>query len=169
MKKGKVDRLFSDSYRMSKIYKLHRSCIVKTDIDAAWNFIRSPKSLQAITPDDFTFEIITELPEEMYNGLLIEFRVGVPLIGQQTWLTEIKYIREKHSFIDEQRIGPYKLWHHYHEIRPESAGVRFIDHVHYSLPFGLLGTFAHAVYVKKALHHIFDYRETMLCKLLDRT
>ena len=153
---------------MSKIYKLHRNYIVKTDIDSAWDFIRSPQNLKALTPDNLTLEFITDLPDEMYDGLLIEFRVGIPLIGRQTWLSEIKHIQEKHSFIDEQRVGPYKLWHHHHKIRPESAGVRFIDDVHYSLPFGPLGTLAHAVYVKKTLNRIFDYREAMLGKLLDR-
>jgi ligand-binding SRPBCC domain-containing protein len=154
---------------MSKIYKLHREQLVKTDIDTAWNFIRSPKNLERLTPDDLSFEIITDLPEEMYDGLLIEFRVGIPLLGKQTWLSEIKNIRKAHSFVDEQRAGPYKLWHHYHGIQVENEGVRFIDKVHYMLPFGPLGTIAHALYVRKTLQYVFDYRETMIPKLLENT
>ena len=151
---------------MPKIYKLYREQVVKTDIEIAWNFIRSPKNLEALTPNDFPFEIVTELPEEMYNGLLIEFRVGIPILGKQTWLTEIKHIREEHSFVDEQLAGPYKLWYHYHEIQPADKGVRFVDRVHYALPFGPLGMFAHVLFIRKMLGDIFDYREKRISELL---
>jgi ligand-binding SRPBCC domain-containing protein len=154
---------------MSKIYKLRREQLVKTDVDTAWNFISSPKNLEALTPDNLSFEIITDLPEKMYDGLLIEFRVGIPLLGKQTWLTEIKNIRNGHSFVDEQRMGPYKLWHHYHEVQAENEGVRFIDRVHYTLPLGPLGTIAHALYVRKTLRQVFDYREKMLHRLLEHS
>lgn len=154
---------------MSKIYKLRREQLVKTDIDTAWNFIRSPKNLEALTPDNLAFEIVTELPEIMYDGLLIEFRVGIPLLGKQTWLTEIRHIREKRSFVDEQLIGPYKLWNHYHEIKAADEGVYFTDQIHYAMPFGPLGTIAHAVYARKALQHLFDYRKKMLPELLEHS
>ena len=167
--RGKFDTLFLDSYLMPKIHKLIRKQVVKTDVNAAWDFISSPKNLKVLTPDDVSFEILTELPEEMYNGLLIEFRVGIPILGKQTWLTEIKHIRERHSFIDEQRIGPYKLWYHYHEIQTVNEGVLFTDQVHYAMPFGPLGTAAHALYVQKMLRSVFDYREKMIPKLLGHT
>ena len=151
---------------MSKIYTLYREQTVKTDIDAAWDFIRSPRNLDAITPDDMSFEIVTELPDTMYNGLLIEYCIGIPIIGKQTWLTEIKYVRDRHSFVDEQRVGPYKLWYHYHEIQPFGESVCFIDRVRYVLPFGPLGTLAHCFYVKKQLQHVFDYRAQAIPRLL---
>ncbi len=154
---------------MSKIYKFRRKQLIKTDIDTAWNFIRSPKNLEALTPDNLAFEIVTELPEIMYDGLLIEFRVGIPLLGKQTWLTEINHIREKRSFVDEQRIGPYKLWNHYHEIKAVNGGVHFTDWVHYVMPLGPLGTIAHAVYVRKMLRYVFDYREKILPELLEHS
>ena len=154
---------------MSKIYTLHREQIVKTDINTAWDFIRSPGNLDAITPDDMSFEIVSELPDAMYNGLMIEYRIGIPIIGKQTWLTEIKHVRENHSFVDEQRIGPYKLWHHYHEIQSEDGGVRFIDNVHYTLPLGPLGAIANALYVKKTLNNVFNYRAKMIPELLEHS
>ena len=154
---------------MTKLYKLYREQVVKTDIDTAWNFIRSPKNLKKLTPDDLSFEIITDLPEEMYDGLLIEFQVGIPFLGKQTWLTEIKHVRQRHSFVDEQRLGPYKLWYHYHQIQPEGTAVRFIDKVYYTLPFGPLGTIVHTLYVRKTLLHVFSYREKMIPKLLEYT
>lgn len=147
---------------MSKIHQLYREQVIPTDLKTAWEFIRSPRNLDAITPDDMPFEIITDTPDEMYNGLMIEYRVGVPYIGKQRWLTELKHIREGHSFVDEQRIGPYKLWYHYHEVTEVEGGIRFIDRVHYALPFGPLGAIAHAVFVNRQLKEIFDYREQAL-------
>ena len=152
---------------MSKLYKIYREQVVKTDIDTAWNFLRSPKNLKRLTPDNLYFEIVTDLPEKMYDGLLLEFCVGIPFLGKQTWLTEIKHIREGHSFVDEQRLGPYKLWHHCHKIQPGDGGVHFIDEVHYMLPLGPLGKLAHALYVQKTLLHVFNYREKMIPRLLE--
>tara|TARA_R100000027_G_scaffold958_1_gene1093 strand:- start:4987 stop:5445 length:459 start_codon:yes stop_codon:yes gene_type:complete len=147
---------------MTRIHQISHELILPTDLEAAWEFIRSPKNLDKITPDDMPFEIVSDVPAEMYEGLLIEYRVGVPVLGRQTWLTELKHIREHHSFVDEQRIGPYKLWYHYHEITEAPGGVRFLDQVHYALPFGVLGSLAHITYVQRQLKHIFDYREQAL-------
>ena len=144
---------------MTAIHKLQREQIIATDLNTAWEFIRRPQNLNRITPDDMTFEIISDVPEEMYNGLIIEYRIGIPLIGKQPWLSEIKHVKDHHSFVDEQRIGPYSLWYHYHEISEHKNGVRFVDMVHYSLPFGLIGSIAHSVYVKRQLNYIFGYRE----------
>jgi ligand-binding SRPBCC domain-containing protein len=152
---------------MPKIYQLYREQVIATDLETAWDFMSSPKNLDAITPDDLSFEIITEVPEVMYNGLLIEYRVGIPLLGKQTWLTELKHIRNNHSFVDEQRIGPYKVWYHYHEITPHAEGVRFVDRVNYVLPCGPFGSIAHGLYVKRKLNHIFDHRAKVAPKLLN--
>lgn len=144
---------------MPKIHQLYREQVIQTDLATAWEFISSPKNLDAITPDDLSFEILTEVPEKMSNGLLVEYRVGIPLLGKQTWLSELKHIREQHSFVDEQRIGPYKVWYHYHEITEVEGGIRFIDRVNYVMPFGPFGYIAHILFVKNKLKHIFDHRE----------
>lgn len=151
---------------MPKIHTLYREQVIKIDIERAWQFISAPANLDAITPPDMSFEIITEVPDVMYNGLLIEYRVGIPILGKQTWLTELKHIREGHSFVDEQRIGPYKLWYHYHEITEVEGGVRFIDRVNYVMPFGPFGAVAHAIYVNKQLKHIFDFRKEAMTEHL---
>lgn len=143
---------------MSKVHHFSREQTIATDLDTAWDFIRSPANLNKITPVDMSFQIVSELPNEMYNGLLIEYRVCIPLLGKQTWLTELKHIRDHRSFVDEQRIGPYKLWFHYHEITEVAAGVRFVDQVTYIMPFGPIGEIARAIYVKSQLKRIFDYR-----------
>lgn len=151
---------------MPKIHELYREQTVATDLDTAWEFIRSPRNLDRITPDDMSFEIISPLPETMFNGLLIEYRVGIPFLGKQTWLTELKHIRERHSFVDEQRAGPYRFWFHYHEITETEGGVRFIDRVTYVMPFGPIGEIARAVFVKRQLASVFDYRHDALERLL---
>ena len=132
------------------------------DLDASveemWDFIKDPKNLNRITPDDLAFEFIGELPDEMYNGLIIQYRIGIPLFGKWNWVTEIKHIREGISFVDEQRFGPYRFWHHYHEVRPIEGGARMIDRVHYKMAFGPLGKLTHFLFVKKMLNRIFAFR-----------
>lgn len=152
---------------MPSLYRLYREQTIQTDLETAWEFISSPRNLDTITPDDMPFEIITHVPDKMYNGLLIEYKVGIPLLGKQTWLTEIKHICQHHSFVDEQRIGPYKLWYHYHELSQQADGIRFIDSINYVLPMGVLGSIAHGLYVKKKLQAIFDYREAALAKYFE--
>ncbi|MGB0263876.1 MAG: SRPBCC family protein [Opitutales bacterium] len=150
---------------MPALKQLYREQVIATDLNTAWDFIRRPQNLNRITPDDMSFEIISEVPEEMYNGLMIEYRIGIPLLGKQPWLSEIKHVRDHHSFVDEQRIGPYRLWYHYHEISEHADGVRFVDRVHYTLPFGPLGAIAHWLYVKKQLQYIFDYRRQAMVEV----
>ena len=153
---------------MAKMHHFHREQFIDTDNVTAWDFISSPKNLDAVTPEDMAFEIVTELPEKMFDGQLIEYRVGIPLLGRQTWVSELKHIRPGHSFVDEQRIGPYKLWYHYHEVSMHGNGVRFVDRVHYVLPGGPLGAIAQRLYVKRQLQYIFDYRELAMHEQLNR-
>ena len=144
---------------MPKIHQIQRELILRTDLGTAWDFMSSPANLNKITPDDMNFKIVSDLPNEMFNGLLIEYQIGIPLIGKQTWLTELKHIRERQSFVDEQRVGPYKFWFHYHEITEVEDGIRFRDQVKYIMPFGPLGSIARALYVKNELERVFDFRE----------
>lgn len=154
---------------MPKLYTLQREQVVKTDLSTAWNFISTPLNLDRITPPELSFEIVSPLPEKMYAGLLIEYRVGIPFLGTQTWLTELKHIREQHSFVDEQRIGPYKLWYHYHQIEAVDGGVRFLDRVRYAMPFDPLGRIAHPLLVAPQLKKVFDYRAKVIPEQLEGT
>ncbi|ADE54550.1 SRPBCC family protein [Coraliomargarita akajimensis] len=147
---------------MPKLYSLKRTQTIATDLDSAWKFISRPENLDRITPEDMHFTILSEVPEQMFNGLLIEYQIQLPVLGAQSWLTEIKHIREGQSFVDEQRIGPYSLWYHYHEIQSSGEGVHFIDHVHYALPAGPIGQLVHKLYVQQELVRIFDYRRVAL-------
>ncbi|MFP4261065.1 MAG: SRPBCC family protein [Opitutales bacterium] len=151
---------------MPKIYQLQREQVVQTDLETAWDFISTPVNLDRITPPDLSFEIVTDLPDTMHEGLLIEYRVGIPFLGKQTWLTELKHIRERHSFVDEQRVGPYKLWYHYHEITEVEGGIRFLDRVRYLMPFDPFGRIAHPFFVAPQLKKVFDYRAKVTPQLL---
>jgi ligand-binding SRPBCC domain-containing protein len=98
------------------MYTLIREQFVQTDINTAWDFLKNPANLDRITPPDLQFEIISEVPRKMFDGLIIEYRIRIPGFGVRKWVAEIKHIKEMHSFVDEQRIGPYNFWYHYHQI-----------------------------------------------------
>lgn len=153
---------------MAHLYQIYREQLIDTDLKAAWRFISNPENLSAITPDDMEFTIVSAVPPKMYEGLIIEYRIGIPLLGKQTWLSEIKHIKEGHSFVDEQRLGPYKLWYHHHEIAEHPKGVCFTDHVYYALPYGVLGSLAHNLYVRRQLRKIFDFRKEAMKRLLGK-
>lgn len=151
-----------------KIYKLERHQFVPITIDQAWDFFSSPKNLKKITPDYLGFEITSGTDnEKMYAGMIITYIVK-PLLGiPLRWMTEIKHVNEPNFFVDEQRIGPYKIWHHEHHFKEVDGGVDMTDIVHYAMPFGILGTIAHAITVKRQLNQIFDYRIEAINKEFD--
>ncbi len=140
------------------MYQLRREQLVKTDLTTCWDFFSSPKNLQKITPEYMGFDIKTPLPEKMYEGLMIAYTVRPLLNIPLEWITEIKYVHDKKFFVDEQRKGPYKMWHHEHHFQEVDEGVLMTDIVSYSLPLGFLGKIAHPIVVKNKLEEIFDYR-----------
>lgn len=149
------------------MYTLDRRQQLAASKEAVWNFLQNPVNLDRITPPDLRFRIVSEVPAVMYNGLIVEYRISIPMLGTHTWVTEIKHIREGHSFVDEQRLGPYRFWNHYHEIRPkEGGGTAMRDLISYQPPFGLLGRVLHPLYIRRTLERIFDYRRLQLDLLL---
>jgi len=141
------------------IYELKREQVLKSDLDTIWDFVSSPKNLPRITPTYMNFNITSkELPKKMYPGMLISYTV-TPVLGiPMSWLTEITQVTDKRYFVDEQRHGPYSMWHHQHFIEPHKDGVLMKDIVTYKLPLGILGRFAHWLFVKRQLSSIFNYR-----------
>ena len=139
---------------------------INTNLDELWDFISSPNNLSVITPPNMGFNIISEnLPTRMYPGMIVAYKVK-PLSGiKMTWVTEITHIEEKRYFVDEQRIGPYKLWHHEHILEEVTNGIQMMDIVSYKPPFGLIGSFANSLFIKKQLNDIFNYREEALNNL----
>jgi len=147
------------SNSMSKVYSIKTIQKLPISLDEAWEFFSSPKNLKEITPDNLGFNIVSQHHgEKMYPGQIIEYKVspvlGIPLY----WMTEITHVEDKKFFIDEQRFGPYSMWHHQHHFKAVEGGVEMTDIVHYKLPFWFLGDIANALLVKKQLKGIFDYR-----------
>lgn len=140
------------------MYQLIKKQFVQTDLQTCWDFFSSPKNLKVITPDYMGFNVLTEIPEKMYEGLMIEYKVTPLLSIPMNWITEIKYVHDKEFFVDEQRKGPYKIWHHEHHFKEVEGGVEMTDIVSYEIPMGILGRMMYPVIVKKKLEEIFDYR-----------
>jgi ligand-binding SRPBCC domain-containing protein len=145
------------------MHQLEREIVLNVDQRTLWEFMATPANLNRLTPPELQFQIVSELPDKMYNGLMIEYRIRIPLFGNWRWLTEIKHIREGEYFVDEQRIGPYRLWHHQHLLEPVGEQqTRMIDRVSYRLPFGPVGLLVHQLQVKQMLAEIFDFRSQRL-------
>ena len=127
-----------------------------------WNFISVPQNLNEITPPKMAFKIVGEQPASAYAGLLLEYKVRIPVLGWTSWLTEIKYVTQGYSFMDEQRVGPYKLWLHTHTLEDVEDGTKMTDEIRYQIPFGPIGSIAHFFFVRRTLMQIFDYRREKL-------
>ncbi len=140
------------------MFQFKRKQIIPTDLDTCWNFFSSPSNLKLITPPYMGFDVKTTVPDTMYEGLIIAYTVK-PLLGIPVeWVTEITHINKGVFFVDEQRIGPYKLWHHEHHFKEVAEGIEMIDIVSYELPFGKLGKLVEPILVAPKLKEIFDYR-----------
>jgi ligand-binding SRPBCC domain-containing protein len=140
------------------MYQLIRKQIVKTNLETCWEFFSNPSNLKLITPDYMGFDVKTETPNEMYEGLIISYTVRPLLNIPMEWVTEITHVKDKSFFVDEQRVGPYKLWHHEHHFKEIEEGVEMLDIVSYQPPFGILGKMVHPFIIKPKLEEIFAYR-----------
>lgn len=147
-------------------YQLRTEQFIKTDINTLWDFISSPENLKSITPEYMGFDITSDkLSVKMYEGMIISYKVS-PLFGiKATWVTEITHISEKEYFVDEQRVGPYKFWHHQHLLSEMEGGTMMQDIVSYSLPYGIIGSLVNKCLVRIKLNQIFNYRRLALEKI----
>ncbi|MEP5338636.1 MAG: SRPBCC family protein [Algibacter sp.] len=151
-----------------KIYRLHKKQNLPISLDTAWDFLSNPENLKTITPDYMGFQILSGADRPMYSGQIIQYIV-TPILGIKTkWVTEITHISDKHYFVDEQRFGPYALWHHKHFIKEIEGGVEMEDIIDYKVPFGILGQLAHPILVKPKLEEIFNYRTQKLEELFGK-
>lgn len=147
-----------------KLHLLEQEQLLPLTIDKAWEFFSSPANLDAITPPDLGFRITGGVTPRMFEGQIIRYRIRVAPLVWVPWVTEIRCVEEGRSFIDEQRFGPYKFWHHRHHFEAVPGGVRMRDTVHYALPFGPFGSLAHAMFVRRKLEWIFGYRKRILAQ-----
>ena len=150
---------------------LLRTQTLPVSLETAWDFFSSPDNLSKITPEYMRFNVTSDRTQmgKMYAGQIITYTVRPLLNIPLFWMTEITHVEPGTFFVDEQRIGPYKLWHHQHRFRAVPGGTEMTDLVHYELPLGPLGAFANWLFVRRQLQEIFDYRyktlETMFGRL----
>lgn len=140
------------------LYHLHREQLIPGSPAAIWDFFATPRNLDRLTSPHLRFRILGEVAPHMYAGQMIEYRVGIVPGLWSRWVTEITHVREGEYFVDEQRLGPYRLWHHEHHFLPATGGLRMIDHVTYDPGWGWLGAVAHAAWIEKKLTAIFAHR-----------
>ena len=146
-------------------YQFIHEQLFHASVAEMWSFISAPKNLKEITPDYMGFEITTPyLSEKMYAGMIISYKVSPVLNFKVDWVTEITHVKENEFFVDEQRIGPYKLWHHQHHLIQMEGGVLMRDIVTYQPPFGFLGALANKLLISKKLNEIFNHRKVVLEK-----
>lgn len=142
------------------MYTFKREQIIKANINEIWDFASNPANLQKITPEYMGFEIITkDLPEKMYEGMIISYKVS-PLFGiKMNWTTEITHVKEHKYFIDIQQEGPYRFWHHEHHFAETKNGILMTDILTYKPPFGVFGRIANKLIIANKLNQIFDFRK----------
>ena len=145
-----------------KLYRLEKSQKLPITIEEGWAFFSNPENLKIITPDYMGFDIIDSDNSKMYSGQIIKYNVSPILNINMKWVTEISHVKENSFFVDEQRFGPYRFWHHKHIFKKINGGIEAIDILDYAVPFGFLGRFFHPILIKPKLEEIFGYRKRKL-------
>ena len=153
-----------------KSYQIKFTQKLPISLTEAWDFFSSPLNLAKITPPEMTFEVTSELHADtkMYPGMIITYKVSPLLSIKLNWMTEITQVVEGKYFIDEQRFGPFKFWHHQHHFKAIDGGVEMTDILTYGLPLGILGRLAQEIQVKNQISGIFKFREIRTDELFGR-
>ena len=141
------------------LHVLKTTQVLKSDMNTVWKFMSSPMNLARITPHYMGFQILSDEGDlkEMYPGQLIEYYV-TPVMGiKMHWVTEITHVQDKHYFVDEQRFGPYTLWHHKHFLKEVPEGIEMTDIIHYKIPFGFIGRLANSLFIKNKVKELFNH------------
>jgi ligand-binding SRPBCC domain-containing protein len=146
------------------IHSLVQVQFVPADLARVWGYFATPRNLDGMTPPDLAFRIQGN-PGPMHPGQMISYRIRLGPGIWTTWLTEITHVQEGSLFVDEQRIGPYKLWHHEHHFAPRPGGVEMTDRVTYAIGFGPVGELVHALWIRPKLERIFAFRRTRVKEL----
>ena len=153
-----------------KTYALVTEQAIPISLAEAWDFFSSPLNLAKITPKEMDFVVTSTYngDTKMYPGMIITYKVS-PVLGiKMDWMTEITHVKEGEYFVDEQRFGPYALWHHQHHFKEVEGGVLMRDILNYAIPLGPLGQFANLVFVKGQIDKIFSFREKAIIELFGK-
>ena len=149
---------------LNKTFYLKETQKVPISIHEAWSFFSNPLNLKEITPPHLNLVVTNEMPEKMHAGMIITYVVEPLLKMKMNWVTEITNMQEPFYFVDEQRFGPYKFWHHQHIFKEIDGGVEVTDIVHYKIRAGIFSSLINKLIVKNELQKIFSYRTEVLLK-----
>lgn len=150
-----------------KTYLLKTEQAIPINIEKAWDFFSSPLNLAKITPDDMKFVVTSDYNADtkMYAGMIITYKIS-PLAGiKLNWMTEITQVKDHQYFVDEQRFGPYALWHHQHHFNEIEGGVLMTDILNYAIPYGVIGRLTNKLFVGKKIKEIFEFRRRAIEEL----
>jgi ligand-binding SRPBCC domain-containing protein len=150
-----------------KTYLLKTQQAIPISLNEAWDFFSSPLKLAKITPKEMDFVVTSEYTAEtkMYPGMIITYKISPVLAIKMNWMSEITRVKEGEYFVDEQRFGPYALWHHEHHFKTIKGGVLMSDILNYAIPYGPIGRLANTIFVGKQVKKIFSYREKAIREL----
>lgn len=148
-----------------KVHVLKEEQVIEKPIDEVFDFFKCPENLEKITPSSLGFQILTPKPIVMEKGRLIDYSIKIVGIPQR-WTTLITDYDPPHKFVDEQLKGPYSLWHHTHEFESRGNATLIKDTVRYVIGMGILGEFAHTLFVRNQLTHIFRHRKQVIADYL---
>ena len=149
-----------------KLHRIHRRQVIPMSISKAWEFFSNPDNLSSITPPWLNLTVISDVPRSMHSGMIVSYRI-TPLVCVPTlWISEITHINIPTYFVDEQRLGPFRFWHHQHVFKEVGRNVEIQDIVNYAMPLGAIGEIVHAISVRKKVESIFDFRSKTLERIL---
>jgi ligand-binding SRPBCC domain-containing protein len=148
-----------------KVYCLNRKQKLPISLWEAWSFFSTSRNLESITPAFLKFQITSSVPDDIYSGLIITYRIAAVAGIPMTWVTEIKHVEAPYRFVDEQRIGPFRFWYHEHRFREVGGEIEMEDTVYYAMPLGWIGRLVHALFIRARLEAIFDFRRNYLGQL----
>lgn len=148
-----------------KMYVREDRLTIPVPIETAWAFLSDPGNLMKITPKELNLVPMHPLPSKMYPGMIIRYNVQILPFLSSLWVTEITHVESQRYFVDEQRFGPYKFWHHQHHLTPVANGTEMYDIVHYALPLDPFSRFAHSLLVQPQLDRIFSFRRESLQRI----
>lgn len=148
------------------VYTITTKQQIPISLQEAWDFLSSADNLKVITPEHMGFHILTDNSnQKVYPGMIIQYTVSPVLNIPMRWVTEITHVKDLQYFVDEQRVGPYRIWHHEHHLKQIEGGVEMTDIVTYQPPMGILGSLANILFIRKQLKSIFEFREKKLIEL----
>ena len=148
-----------------RLHKLKYTTIIDADLERVWSFFSNPNNLEELTPRNMKFEIKNTDETSMYAGKIISYSITPLASIPMTWVTEITQYKEKEYFIDEQRFGPYKFWHHLHKFIEEEGKTKMIDEISFAYYGGLIGDLIQHSLITKRIKDIFKYRTKIISNL----